>query len=655
MPYILATAGHVDHGKSSLVRALTGTDPDRLPEEKARGITIDLGFAHLDLPLPRRAGESEARIASCGIVDVPGHEDFVRNMVAGVGAVDLALLVVAVDDGWMPQTEEHLQILLHLGVRRAVIALAKIDLAPDENAVRDAIRRRLAATPFAEAPLVPTSVVTGRGLDDLRAALAATLAGTPEPPDLGKPRLWVDRVFALKGVGTIVTGTLLGGCFERGQPVVAQPGARPGRIRGCHTFGRDVPRVTPGTRVALNLADLAVGVPGQPSPASVHRGDAIALAANPGDATETLDVLLEKSARLAAAGHSSPASRPLKSGTRVAFHLGSACIPGVVHLLESVSLAPGESVLAQLRLDHPVAAFAGDAFLLRDASQQATLAGGRVLDPDSRRAGAREPARLARLHECVGAPDDPAPFLRAQMDRVPFLPLSLLLPRARFTRKEILAALGRLTATNQVVLAGSNAARADWWNTVCQQAGQAIDDHHRTHPELAGLPLVDLRPCVASACEAFRGEAFSELVRALTRLGFETEGAVLRRAGHFPALPPDLQAPGHRIRQILDRRRLDPPGRPELAPDAASRKALAYLVQTGELVEVGAELVVSRKALGHATDTIGAHLRKAGTATTGELRELLGTTRRVVVPLLEMLDRRGFTRREGDRRSLRPS
>src|SRR5438034_1117146 len=214
--FIVATAGHVDHGKSALVKALTGTDPDRLPEEKARGITIDLGFAHLELPSALNPQPSTFQL---GIIDVPGHEDFVKNMVAGVGSVDLALFVVAADDGWMPQTEEHLQILSYLDVSHAVVALTKIDLTEDEEAVKAQLRKQLTVSPFAEAPIVPTSLVTGRGIDELKTTLALVLSDTPPPRDIGKPRLPVDRVFTLRGIGTVVTGTLTGGTLHRGQPV----------------------------------------------------------------------------------------------------------------------------------------------------------------------------------------------------------------------------------------------------------------------------------------------------------------------------------------------------------------------------------------------------------------------------------------------------
>src|ERR1051326_3261901 len=260
--FIVATAGHVDHGKSALVKALTGIDPDRLPEEKARGITIDLGFAHLELPATVHHQPSTVHL---GIIDVPGHEDFVKNMVTGVGATDLALFVVAADDGWMPQTEEHLQILSYLGVSRAVVALTKIDLAENQQATTASLREQLAGSPFARAPIVPTSVLDGRGLADLKTALGGVLADAPPSPDIGKPRLSVDRVFTLRGIGTVVTGTLTGGSLRRGQPVVIQPSGIATRIRAAQNHNRDVDVSGPGTRTALNLPDVDAD--------TVHRGD----------------------------------------------------------------------------------------------------------------------------------------------------------------------------------------------------------------------------------------------------------------------------------------------------------------------------------------------------------------------------------------------
>src|SRR5437773_10170417 len=277
--FIMATAGHVDHGKSALVKALTGIDPDRLPEEKARGITIDLGFARLELPSTINDQPSTFHL---GIIDVPGHEDFVKNMVAGVGSVDLALFVVAADDGWMPQTEEHLQVLSYLGVNRAVVALTKIDLVESQEMIAARLREKLANSPFAEAPIVPTSVPNACGIDELKATLVRVLGDTPLPRDIGKPRLPVDRVFTLRGIGTVVTGTLTGGTLHRGQPVIIQPSGKTTRIRAVQNHNRDVDVSMPGTRTALNLPDVGANV--------VHRGDVVTLA-ELGSASNTHDVL----------------------------------------------------------------------------------------------------------------------------------------------------------------------------------------------------------------------------------------------------------------------------------------------------------------------------------------------------------------------------
>src|SRR5579864_6374766 len=325
--FILATAGHVDHGKSALIKALTGTDPDRLPEEKLRGITIDLGFAHLELPASPNSSSSMV----LGIVDVPGHEDFVKNMVAGVGSVDLALLVVAADDGWMPQTEEHLQILTYLGVRRAIVALTKADLAQDEQRVIAAIRDKLCGTPFADAPIVPTSVVSGRGLGDLKGAVARVLADALPQSDIGKPRLPVDRFFKLQGIGTVVTGTLTDGRLCRGEGVVIQPSGKSARIRNIQSHGCDLEESGPGSRTALNLSLNAVE--------AIHRGDVITLN-DFGGPSNCLDVLIAISRRSA---HS------IKDGARVHAHHGSGSVAARIAFRHAKSLSPGDSAVAQLR------------------------------------------------------------------------------------------------------------------------------------------------------------------------------------------------------------------------------------------------------------------------------------------------------------------
>ena len=382
--FIIATAGHVDHGKSALVKALTGTDPDRLPEEKARQITIELGFAELNLTAPN--GET----IHAGIVDVPGHEDFVRNMIAGVGSIDLALFVVAADDGWMPQTEEHFQILTYLGVKRAVITLAKSDLGTI-NSATEQIRIQLRGTVYAESPIVATSVRTGEGIENLKSAIASELEAVHPQRDFGKPRLFIDRVFTLRGIGTVVTGTLTGGQFRLGQSVILQPQKLQARIRSIQSHGIEIECAQPGMRTALNLPDVAID--------QIKRGDVI----TDGDlvASSTLVALMERSPRLRV---KEPAARPLKSGSSIYLHHGTLRVAARVTSFESKALEPGKKIIARLKLASPIFAFVGDRFVVRDASEQHTIAGGVVLDPNG--TNIRGAAQLELLSMRATAPDD---------------------------------------------------------------------------------------------------------------------------------------------------------------------------------------------------------------------------------------------------------
>jgi len=640
--YILATAGHVDHGKSALIKALTGTDPDRLPEEKARGITIDLGFAYLSLSTL----SPQPSTFLVGIVDVPGHEDFVKNMVAGVGSVEAALLVVAADDGWMPQSEEHLQILAYLGVSRAVVALTKIDLAGGKEAqAAAAVRERLRDSPFASAPIVPTSVVTGRGLAELQATLAGLLAATPPAPDIGKPRLPVDRVFTLRGIGTVVTGTLSGGTLRRGQAVVIQPGGQASRIRSLQCYNQDVEASGPGTRTALNLPDVeprSVGKAG-----GVGRGDVVTLA-ELGAASDTLEVVVEKSARLR--GSQTPAARPLKDGTLVRVHHGSGNTPARLLLLEGGELLPGQRALAQLRLERPLFGFAGDRFIVRDGAEQATLAGGMILEPESTRRRWRSEPRRAALQRRAQAPGDPQAFVASQLARDGAAQRAQLLRKSRFSAAEVAKAVDELAAARKAVVAGELVADAAWWQALSLRAAQLIDAAHREHPDWIGLPLNELRGALAGHLVV--AGVVEGLVADLCRNGFAQAGVAIRRLAHQPALPPHLQAVAARLRAALSAKPLDPPSRKELAPEALSQQALRFLLATGEAVEISPEVVLSAEGWQRAVSLIKEQLAARGGATVSDLRQALGSSRRVMVPLLERLDREGVTRRQGDQRLL---
>jgi selenocysteine-specific elongation factor len=639
--FILATAGHVDHGKSALVKALTGIDPDRLPEEKLRGITIDLGFAHLEL---QSTLNNQPSTIYLGIVDVPGHEDFVKNMVAGVGSIDLALFVVAADDGWMPQTEEHLQILAYLGVTRAVVAFTKVDLVQDEATGVSSLRERLRASPFAGAPIVPTSVITGRGIEELKAILAEVLAGTPPPRDLGKPRLPVDRVFTLRGIGTVVTGTLTGGGFRRGQSIVIQPAGKPARIRTLQNHNCDVETSEPGTRTALNLPD----VEGSGDSPGIQRGDILTLG-ELGGASKTWDVALEKSARLV--DSNAAAARPLKEGSLVRVHFGSTNIPARVKWIDAGPLQAGQRKLAQLRFESAAFAFAGDRFIVRDWSEQTTLAGGVVLDADARREGLRRDGRRQFLERRAQNPDDVAAFVTSEVGRKRGVRQVGILAKSRFSAADISGSIATLVASGEIIEAGEWLADAASWQQLRESATEGIDAEHRLHPERPGLALSELRAQLEKQLPS--SEVFDALATDLLRNGFEQAGVVIRRSSHKPALPSQLQAAGAKVRAALTAKPLDPPSRKEVAPDALTQQALRFLLQTVEAIELSPDIVISADGFVRATETVIRILRLQGAATASELRQALGTSRRVLIPLLERLDKDGVTRRDGDRRVLR--
>ena len=621
--FVIATAGHVDHGKSSLVKALTGTDPDRLPEEKARKITIDLGFAELNL---RTLGGEQIHAA---IVDVPGHEDFVRNMIAGVGSIDLALLVVSADDGWMPQTEEHLQILQYLGVTRAVVALTKIDIG-DAEKVEFQIREQLRHTVFANAPIVRTQL--GGSMEELKEALANELSRVEPQRDVGKARLFVDRAFSLRGIGTVVTGTLTGGTLRVGDEVVVQPRNLRARIRSLQSHGRSVDMAKPGTRTAINLPDLAVG-------SGIARGDIVTFAGF--EPTTTIDILLERSPRLQRAP-------PIKSGATAWLHHGTTRVSAKIILLEHETLSPGQSAIAQLRLNRPILTFVGDHFVIRDASEQHTIAGGAVLDVDPPHERSRSAAQIALLTERAGAQDDVDLYAKTEVARRKSAVSSQLLKRSRFPSSEVAETLQRLHHREEIFFNGNIVADADGWRALREHAIRLIDAVHRSHPERVGLELNRLR----SELNEQSPEVVDALIADLCRDDFARVGSTIARRSHCASLPADLQPLAEALRQRVSSNPFDPPPSKQLAPDAQTQQTLKFLIDQNELIEITNDVVLSREAFEKMRSTIADLILSNGPATVSQLRSALKSSRRVMVPLLERLDREGFTRRVGDQRTL---
>ncbi len=628
--FILATAGHVDHGKSALIRALTGTDPDRLPEEKLRGITIELGFAQLELLTPEA-------LLSVGIVDVPGHEDFIKNMVAGVGSIDLALLVVATDDGWMPQTEEHLQILIYLGVRRIVVALTKSDLVESETAAAETVRAQLCETPFADAAIVPTSITTGSGIEELKTQLAREFSALVPQRDIGKPRLAVDRAFTLRGIGTVVTGTLAGGTLRRGQAVVVQPKKIPARIRAIQNHNREVEEIGPGARTALSLPDVAVAR--EKNSSGVWRGDVVTVSGL-GEASAIVDVMLLRSSRLP------PKTRSIKHGAAVRVHHGSANFGACLFFQSADELRAGETAIAQMRLEAPAFIFAGDRFVIRDGSEQSTLAGGVVLDPDASVRNFRSAAQREFLARRAEAPHDAGVFAATEIARDRAVKRNVLLAKSSAGAAEIAQSI----KSANVIERGELVVDAKWWKEALRQAEAIINAEHTAHPNYPGLVLTELRQALAR--ELPLPEIFDVLVSELCRGGFVRTGETIARATHRPTLPLELQSDAARICAVLAAKKSDPPSRAELAPDATSQQALRFLRDGGELVELSAEVVVATEQFVKMREAIVTFLRKNKSGGPSELRELLGTSRRVIIPFLERLDREGVTRRIGDKRVL---
>lgn len=641
--FILGTAGHIDHGKSSLVRTLTGTDPDRLPEEKARGMTIELGFASLGLPAADESGDE----LSIGLIDVPGHADFVKNMVAGVGSIDLALFVVAADDGWMPQTEEHYQILDYLRVPNALVALTKIDLVDEleRELVLEDLRENLSGGHWEHIPILPVSSHTGAGIDELRQRISALLTAMPDARDVGKPRLPVDRAFSLKGVGTVVTGTLIDGTLSAGADLVVQPNGIEAHVRNVQSHQADETTAFPATRTALNLSGVGVDQRGGDG---VWRGNVVTLP-ELGEPVTAIDVLLHKSDREVRGQRNS--TRSVKTGREVMFHYGSASYAARLHLRESRTLDPGQSGLAELRFRDPVFVFVGDRFILRDASQGLTLAGGIVLDEDANRRLFRKPWQGAFLDARRNAPDDLAILIGSQLTRDKAASRASLLAKSRFSAEEIAAEVAKQVGSGDLAESGPWIFDRSWWERVSAKAGGMIRALHDSNPEQLGLPLRDLRGEIAPDLPTAR--LFDYLVEGLLAGEYARAGSNLRHRDHIPQLPSELARAGESIRRALADDPISPPNRGELAPNPPEQKALRFLIQVGEVIELDLKTVISESGFERIKAGIIAHLRDAGRATASDLRKATDTSRRILMPLLEKLDQEGVTLRQGDLRTLK--
>ena len=642
---IVATAGHVDHGKTSLVRALTGTDTDRLQEEKRRGLSIDLGFAHADL----------GGATPIGFIDVPGHERFIRNMVAGVASIDLALLVVAADDGPMPQTLEHLAILEWLGVPRCAVALTKVDRVPAERVaeVGREIEALLAPGPFRGAPLFPVVATTGAGLDPLRAHLRSAGASCLEPPLTGHFRLAVDRSFTLAGAGLVVTGAVVAGQARIGDALVVTPHGTAVRLRGIQTHGQPVAEARRGQRCALNL--VGAGLKRE----SVERGDwVVAPAAHA--PTDRLDVRL---------GASRALDRALRHDSVLQLHLAAATVPARLATLEGRAIEPGREGFAQLVLERPIGALHGDRFILRDAAGNRTLGGGHVVDPFGWPRGRARPARLEQLAALMQPEADTAlaSLLDGASDGIDFARFMLTRNLTRAEADPLLQRL-RAIAIDPRKGAATLLAQADdgapmlalsltHWQALRQRSLALLDAVHDAEPDRLG-------PTEASLALALGRRGGEPLLRTVLRsLADDGElirdGFCLRRPTHVPRMSAADRERLDQLRTVLSVAGLRPPIVGELAATLGDELPellghLGDLARRGHLVQVAKNRFFLPEAVlelaGIAAELAAASAdHRFGAAA---YRDRSGLGRNLTIEVLEFLDRAGVTRFEAGRRRM---
>ncbi len=623
--YVVGTAGHVDHGKSTLVRALTGIDPDRLAEEKAREMTIDLGFAWLTLP--------SGQVVS--VVDVPGHERFIKNMLAGVGGIDAALLVVAADEGPMPQTREHLAILDLLGIDRGVIVLTKADTVDEEflELAMEATREATAGTTLANAPLIATAATTGQGLDALKVALDALLAETPPRAPHGRPRLPVDRAFTITGFGTVVTGTLLDGTLAAGQEVELLPRGIRGRVRGVQTHQAKVSLALPGSRTAVNISGVAVE--------DVRRGDVLT---PPGwlVPTHLLDVWLRMTA-------SAPM---LEQNDPVDLFIGASEVQGRVTLLGADRLDAGDEGWVQLRLAEPVAVVRGDRFILRRPSPSETIGGGTVVDSAPRRHRRFHDATLERLESLKrGTPQDLARQLLASGPREvrEVVTAMGLAKEAAYPILMVLIGGGDLLILQPAVdTLPPNAFLLLESGAVAMEARMTLmlANFHTANPLKRGMPREEAKSRLGLA-----PRLFDEFVAHLHRKGrIVAEGGnvpVLRMPGHTVALPPAQRAAADALLAVLAK---EPYAPPDPATLGVGPETLAVLAEEGSIVRVAEGIIFSRDAYDRMVLQTLALIDAHGSVTLAQFRDAVGTSRKYAQAVMEYLDARRITRRAGDAR-----
>ena len=629
---VVGTAGHIDHGKSSLVRRLTGIDPDRLPEEKDRGLTIDLGFA------PMKLDDGEL----VGIIDVPGHEKFIRNMVAGASGIDIVILVVAADDSVMPQTREHLDIMTLLGVRRGIIAINKIDLVDEDmlELVEEEIRETVSGTFLESAPLISVSAETGDGLDELRNSVQTMVRELPPRDDRGVFRLPIQRVFSSKGHGTVITGVPASGSVKLDDRLEILPAGLSGRVRGLQAYKVQVEKARAGHSTAINLADVDYR--------DLHRG---MIAATPGyfSATEMVEVSLKALDGLA---------QPMIHRMPIRFLQGTMEAVGRLYLLDCQTVEPGQEALAQIRLEQPVVVAPGDRFVLRQTSPMVTLGGGEVLDRSRWRLKAGKDFVVDSMRRKMDALGTPAAFLISLMHEgeLEIHEASELAKRAAMTAEDVASCLDQLQEDGQIdAVSNGKWVLREGLERGGQRVLDALDHSYREDPYRISVKVLEIRD------RTRLGDHFLEKVTDDLAASGKIEkmrGGRILQPGREPQFSDGEKAALESIRNHLSQQLYDPARAEDLArligvEQGLVEKLHAFLIDRGEVIRISTDVALLAEAIPAAVKKLAELFEREGAFSASQAKDQLGTTRKFAIPLLEYLDKNGWTRRNGDRREIR--
>jgi selenocysteine-specific elongation factor len=630
---ILGTAGHIDHGKTSLIKRVTGVNTDRLKEEQQRGITIELGFASLDLPDGLHVG----------IVDVPGHEKFVKNMVAGASGIDMVAMIIAADEGVMPQTVEHLEICSLLGIRHGLVVLTKTDMVDEEwlELVQEDIAEFLEGTFLENSPMVPVSSATGEGVDDFLKALGEVAAQVPERSAINLFRLPVDRVFTMRGFGTVITGTLTSGQVRVGDAIMIYPSKITSKVRGLQVHNAGVEEARHGMRTAINFQGL--------DRAAVQRGDVVS----------TPDALAPSYMVDVSVHYLKSNKKPIKNRTRVRFHSGTSEVLGNLILLESDELPPGEAAAAQLRLDTPVTLVRDDRFVLRSYSPVRTVAGGRVLDPAPLKHRRLRPEVVEGVRSLLDA--EPAVLISHHVNGAGYRGVSFpeLKVVANLSDKPLNAVLQGLL-TDRTILQTDKENRIfihrNAFEKLKSEIRDCLDAYHRNHPLKAGMSKEEIKSKLPPVLSP---KLFNMVLQAMARDGeiFQEERTV-RSASHAVSLGMDQEAVKEKILTAYKTGGLRPPYFKDLQRELdvdgiRSRDVLNLLVEEGKLVKAKEDLFFDAAAIAELKARLVAYFAENPDLSAPDFKEMTGLSRKYLIPLLEYFDAINVTIRVGDVRKLR--